>query len=228
MSVHFQRDLNRLNERLLTLSGEVESDVRSAVRAFEDRKEDLARRVVDHAARIHGREVEVEDDCLKILVLHQPVAADLRYVIAALKINQSLERIGNLAVHIAKRGLFLCGQPPLDVPFRLGEMADKAQVMLKKVLDAFVNENGVAAREVCTADGEVDAIHLEILEQAKAAIRRSPSLLEPLLQIMHAARHLERIGDQAASMAEDVIFLVEGRIVRHVKEIPEAKSRTWS
>lgn len=226
MRVHFQRDLDRLNERLLTLSSEVESDVRSAVCAFEERKESIARQVVEHAVRIHGLEVEVEDDCLKILALHQPVAADLRYVIVALKINQSLKRIGNQAVHIAKRGLFLCGQPSLNIPFRLGEMADKAQAMLKKVLDAFVNGNSTAAREVCVEDGEIDTIHREILEQGKASIRQNPSLLEPLLQIMHTSRHLERIADQATNIAEDLIFLIEGRIVRHTKEVSDETGRS--
>jgi phosphate transport system protein len=166
-------------------------------------------------------EVEVEEDCLKILALHQPVAADLRYIIAVLKINQDLERIGDLAVHIAERGLFLCGQPPINIPFRLGEMADKAQAMLKKVLDAFVQLNDVAAHEVCAADGEIDAINRDILQQVKRAMTQNPALFESLLQIMHIARHLERIADHATNIAEDLIYLIQGRIVRHTMDVSD-------
>ncbi len=221
MSAHLQRDVDKLKQQILALSAEVESEVRTAVRAIEDRDEELARQVVDREEQTNITEVDVEDNCLKILALHQPVAADLRYIIAVLKINQTLERIGDLAVHIAKRGLFLCGQPPLNMPFRLGEMADKSQGMLKKVLDAFVNLNDATAHEVCAADNEVDAINRDILKQVKAAVMQNPALLEPLLQIMHIARHLERIADHATNIAEDLIFLVEGRIVRHTQEVSD-------
>ncbi|MEI7435521.1 MAG: phosphate signaling complex protein PhoU [bacterium] len=221
MSVHLQRDVEKLKQQILTMSAEVESEVRMAVRAIEQRDADLARQVIEREEQTNITEVDVEDNCLKILALHQPVAADLRYIIAVLKINQTLERIGDLSVHVAKRGLFLCGQPPLNMPFRLGEMADKSQGMLKKVLDAFVNLNAAAAREVCSADNEVDAINHDILKQVKVAVMQNPALLEPLLQIMHIARHLERIADHATNIAEDLIFLIEGRIVRHTQEVSD-------
>jgi len=221
MREHFQRDVNRLRRRLLALSAEVESDVRAAVRAVEERDEELARQVIDREKRTNVMEVDVEDDCLKILALHQPVAADLRNIIAVLKINQDLERIGDLAVHVAERGQHLCGLPSLGVPFRLGEMADKAQDMLKKVLDAFVGLNVAAAREVCAADCEIDEINRDIYRQVKKMVEQNPSLFEPLLQIMHIARHLERIADHATNIAEDLIFLVEGRIVRHSQEVSD-------
>jgi len=126
MRVHFQRDEDKLKRQILALSAEVENDVRSAVRAVENRDEELARQVVDRESRINAMEVDVEEECLKILALHQPVAGDLRYVISVLKINQDLERIGDLAVHIAEHGLFLCGNANRH-SFRLGEMADKSQ-----------------------------------------------------------------------------------------------------
>ena len=219
MRVHFQRDVDKLKREILALSAEVENDVRSAVRAVEDRDEGLARQVVDREEKVNAMEVDVEEDCLKILALHQPVAGDLRYIISVLKINQDLERIGDLAVHIAERGLFLCRQPPLDIPFRLGEMADKAQAMLKNVLDAFVNANEAAAREVCAADSEIDAINRDILQQVKKAMTQNPALFESLLQVMHISRHLERIADHATNIAEDLIYLIEGRIVRHTQEV---------
>lgn len=221
MRVHFQRDVDRLKQRLLALGAEVENDVRKAVRAVEDRNEQLAREVIDGETRTNAMEVDVEDDCLKILALHQPVAFDLRYIIAVLKIDHDLERIGDLAVHIAERGLFLCGLPSISIPFRLGEMADKVQAMLKTVLDAFVNLDSVAARRVCMADSEIDAMNRAVFEEVKKAVTQNPSLFEPLLQIMHIARHLERIADHATNIAEDLIFLVEGRIVRHTKEVSD-------
>jgi phosphate transport system protein len=213
--------VDRLKRLLLALSAEVETDVRSAVRAVEERDEELARQVVDREERINATEVDVEEECLKILALHQPVAADLRCIVAVLKINQDLERIGDLAVHIAERGLFLCGQPPVNIPFRLGEMADKAQAMLKKVLDAFVSLNDTAAHEVCAADSEIDAINRDIYQQVKKAVVRSPELFEVFLQIMHIARHLERIADHTTNIAEDLIYLIEGRIVRHTAEVSD-------
>ena len=143
----------------------------------------------------------------------------MRYIVAVLKINQDLERIGDLAVHIAERGLFLCQQPRIEIQFRLGIMADKAQAMLKNVLDAFINLDDAAARAVCAADGEIDAIHREIFQQVKTAITGNAQLFEPLLQILHISRHLERIADHATNIAEDLIYLIEGRIVRHTPEV---------
>ena len=221
MRVHLQRDVEKLKRQILALSAEVESDLCTAVRAVESRDEDFARRVVEREAQTNSMEVDVEEECLKILALHQPVAADLRYIIAVLRINQDLERIGDLAVHIAERALFLCGQPPINIPFRLGEMADKAQAMLKKVLDAFVNLNDTAAHEVCAADREIDAINRDIFQQVKKAVTQNPGLFESLLQIMHIARHLERIADHATNIAEDLVYLIEGRIVRHTPEVSD-------
>ncbi|MEI6970568.1 MAG: phosphate signaling complex protein PhoU [bacterium] len=221
MRVHFQRDVDKLKRQILALSAEVENDVRTAVQAIEDRNAELARQVVEREAQTNAMEVDVEEDCLKILALHQPVAADLRYIVAVLKINQDLERIGDLAVHIAERGLFLCEQPPISIPVRLGEMADKTQAMLKNVLDAFVNLNDTAAHKVCGSDSEIDAINREIFQQVKKAVMENPALFESLLQILHISRHLERIADHATNIAEDLIFLIEGRIVRHTQEVSD-------
>lgn len=221
MRVHLQREIEKLKRQILSLSAEVEGDVRAAVRAVEDRDPVGAEAVVARETRTNAMEVDVEEECLKILALHQPVATDLRYIVAVLKINQDLERIGDLAVHIAERGLFLRGQPPITIPFHLGEMADKAQAMLKKVLDAFVNLNDEAAHQVCAADSEIDAINRDIFQQVKKAVTQNPVLFESLLQILHIARHLERIADHATNIAEDLIFLIEGRIVRHTSEVSD-------
>jgi phosphate transport system protein len=216
-----QREIEKLKRQILALSAEVESDVRTAVRAVENRDSALAETVLSREALTNAMEVDVEEECLKILALYQPVAADLRYIVAVLKINHDLERIGDISVHIAERGLFLCQQPKIEVPFRLGHMADKTQAMLKKVLDAFVNMSETAAREVCAEDNEVDEINREIFHQVKQAVIDNPPMFERLLQIMHISRHLERIADHATNIAEDLIYLIEGRIVRHTQEVSD-------
>lgn len=221
MSIHLQRDIEKLKREILAFSAEVEADVRAAVRAVEERDEVAARKVMDRELQTNVMEVDVEEDCLKILALHQPVAGDLRYIVAVLKINQDLERIADLAAHIAERALHLSGQSRIEIPFPIGEMADKAQAMLKKVLDAFVNEDAASAREVCHADSEIDEINHAVFRQVRQAVAGDPSLFEPLLQILHIARHIERIADHATNIAEDLIYLTEGRIVRHTKEVSD-------
>ena len=219
MNIQLQREIEKMKRQILALSAKVENDVRMAVRAADNQDAVLAQDVINREEETNTMEVNVEEECLKILALYQPVASDLRYIIAVLKINQDLERIGDLAVHIAERALFLCQQPRIEIPFRLEQMADKSQGLLKKVLDAFVNLDEPAARAVCAADSEIDDMNKEIFQQVKEAIARNPRLFESLLQIMHISRHLERIGDHATNIAEDLIYLIEGRIVRHTPEV---------
>ena len=200
------------------MSATVEEAVANATSAVETRNAVLAKSVVEHEDLTNAREVDVEEECLKILALHQPVAADLRYLIAVLKINHDLERIGDLAVHIAQGALLLCDMPPIEIPLQLGEMAAKSQQMLTKVLDAFVNVDVAAAREIRLADTELDTLNRDMAIRLKNEMTRRPELLEPLLKLMHIARHLERIGDHATNIAEDLIYLIEGKIVRHIVE----------
>jgi phosphate transport system protein len=215
MRVHFQREIDKLKRQILEMSAEVERAVSESVRAVESRDAVLASSVIEHESRTNAREVDVEEECLKILALHQPVAADLRYLVAVLNINRDLERIGDLAVHIAQGALVLCEMPPVSIPTHLGEMAAKSQQMLKKVLDAFVDVDVAAAREIRLADAELDALNRAMAARLKAEITRNPALLEPLLKLMNIARHLERIGDHATNIAEDLLYLIEGKIVRH-------------
>jgi len=223
MRIHFSRDVEKLKRQFLELGAEVEEDVHTAVRAVEERDPKLAEEALRREDRVNAIEVDVEEECLKILALHQPVAGDLRYIVAVLKINSDLERIGDLAEHIAERAIDLCGLPRVETPLRLDEMADKAQQMLRQVLDAFVNVDTSAAHAVCLADSEVDAINLAISKQVREMIAKNPALTEPLLQILHIARHLERIADHATNIAEDLIYLVEGKIVRHQTEAALAR-----
>lgn len=223
MNIQLQREIEKMKRQILALSAKVENDVRMAVRAADNQDAAMAQDVINREELTNTMEVNVEEECLKILALYQPVASDLRYIIAVLKINQDLERIGDLAVHIAERALFLSHLPRVAIPFRLEQMADKSQGLLKKVLDAFVNLDEPAAREVCAADSEIDNMNQEIFQQVKEAIMKNPQLFESLLQIMHISRHLERIGDHATNIAEDLIYLIEGRIVRHATETFQTK-----
>ena len=219
MRIHLQRDIEKLKRRLLVLSTEVEEAVRQSIRALAERDVALARQVVEREIQTNSMEVDVEEDCLKILALHQPVAGDLRYIIAVLKMDRDLERIADLAAHIAERGLALFDLPALDIPFRLDEMGVKVQFMLKKALDAFVSLNSEAAHEVCAMDGEINAIKKDTFRQVRQAVMEVPQKFDPLMQVMHISRHLERIADHATNIAEDLIYLVEGRIVRHTPEV---------
>lgn len=215
MSVHLQREIEKLKNSLLSLCGLVESQVQLAVQAMEDRDVEAARQVEQRDARVDQREVEVEEECLRILALYQPVAIDLRLIVSALKINNDLERVGDLAVNIAHKAVALVGEAPLEVPFDLGEMAAKAQAMLRDSLDALVRLDPRLAARVCARDDEVDRMKHEVRVEVEKMIEADPRRTRPLLRLLAVSRNLERIADCATNIAEDVIYMVEGRIVRH-------------
>jgi phosphate transport system protein len=215
MSVHLQRAIDQLKKDLLSLCALVEEQTQIAVRALLSRDEELAHEAICRDLEIDQREVEVEEECLKILALHQPVAADLRFIVAALKINNDLERIGDLAVNIARKAItFACG-PPMEIPFDLAGMWDKTQAMLRDSLDCLVNLDPALANAVCARDNEVDALKRAIRLKAEDMIRKNPERAPTLLTLVAVSRNLERVADHASNIAEDVIYMVEGRIVRH-------------
>ena len=218
MSRHLQIETEKLKKAILSLCATVEENVRSAVRAIEERDEALAKEVIRSDVEIDQREVEVEEECLKILALHQPVAIDLRFIVAVLKINSDLERIGDLAVNIAERVSFLASTERVPVPFDFGDMAEKTESMLKRSLDALVNMDSSLARGVCADDDEVDALNRKMYDEVKAAIRESPDRLESLIHFMSVSHDLERIADHATNIAEDVIYMTEAKIIRHRAE----------
>ncbi len=220
MTAHLIHELDQLKRRTFSLVALVEDNLSLAVKAVQRRDEAMALRAVKNDAEVDASEVSVEEECLKILALHQPVAIDLRFLVAVLKLNNDLERIGDLAVNIAERAIFLCALAPVPVPFDFDAMSMKASLMLKKSLDALVNSDVHAAVEVCMADDEVDAINRQMYEQVKSAIREHPEHIDALIHLLSVSRHLERIADHATNIAEDVIYLVEGRIVRHAPEVP--------
>ena len=215
MAKHLQRDLDNLHRDLLALAASVEEAIHKAIRALQRREADPAEQVIAGDSQIDQEENHIEEECLKILALHQPVAVDLRRTTAAMMINIDLERMGDLAEEIAERAIHLAAQPVVPVPDTLQRMTDLTTMMVRHSLDAFVNLSTEEARLVLRMDDEVDRYNTEIIQEVVRAMKRSPDLIEPGLSMFSAVRHLERIADHATNIAEDVVYLVEGEIVRH-------------
>jgi phosphate transport system protein len=213
------REIERLKQELLSLAALVEQRLDNAVRSVQERDLKLADSVIETDSGIDEKEVELEENCLKVLALHQPVAIDLRLIIAVLKINSDLERIGDLAVDIAKRVRDLAKYAPIEKPFDCDEMARRVQAMLQNSLDAFVNLNSDLARSVCADDDAVDNIHSEMYKNIRHALRTQPEYIEVLTSYLSVSRYLERIADHATNIAEDVMYMVDGAIVRHSGDI---------
>jgi phosphate transport system protein len=212
---HLQRDLERLRQSLLRMAALVEETVFQAAHALQRRDMALADKVIAGDDVIDAEENRVEEECLKILALHQPVARDLRLVAAAMMICIDLERMGDLAASIAERALVVVRTPKLPIPDRLPRMTDLTTLMVRQALDSFVNLDTRLARVVGSLDDEVDRYNTQIIRELIDTMRGSPELVEPALSLFSAVRHLERIADHATNIAEDVIYLVEGEIVRH-------------
>jgi phosphate transport system protein len=218
MAKHLQREIENLKKKILSLGARVEMAVHEAIRSIEVRDAVLARKIIEDDIQIDQTEVDVEEECLKILALHQPVAIDLRFIVAVLKINNDLERIGDLAVNIAERASYLAGQPPVNVAFDFAEMSEKTEAMLNKSLDALVNLSSELAHEVCMSDDAVDNMNRQMYLRVQEGIQTNPAHMPSLIHLLSVSRHLERIADHATNIAEDVIYMIEGKIVRHKAE----------
>jgi len=215
MTVHLRREIEKLRRMISSLATRVEENVEKAVTSVIDRDQVLAREVMESDPAIDDKEVEVEEECLKILALHQPVANDLRYIVAVLKMNNDLERIGDLAANIADIGLHLAVVDGLVIPYDLDGLVRRVREMLQKSLDAMMEMNADLAREVGAADDEVDAINRRVYPEVQAAIRKHPEKIDSLIRLLRVSTNLERIADHATNIAEDVIYLVNGEIIRH-------------
>ena len=215
MSKHIQKEFSRLKKKILTLSSVVEENIEKAVRSISTRDILLTEEVFKNEKFVNLCEVEVEEECLKILALYQPVAMDLRFVISVLKINNDLERIGDLAVHIARRSSYLTQEGFTEMPLEFETMEHKTRLMLKNSLDALIELDSSIAVEVCAKDNEINNINKNIYAQVSSRIQESPHNTNYLLHCLSISRHLERIADYATNIAEDVIYMVEGRIIRH-------------
>ena len=215
MAKHFDRELEKLKKKILSLGALVEERVYLAIKAIESRDSDLAKRIIRSDHEIDETEVEVEEECLKILALYQPVAIDLRFIVAVIKINNDLERIADEAVNIAERIQSIAKYPTISFHFDYTEMAEIAAAMLKQSLDALVNLDIDMAFRILTLDDEVDDIQGNAYSQIKQAMREHPEEMTYLINLYLISRHLERVADHATNIAEEVIYLVEGEIVRH-------------
>jgi phosphate transport system protein len=215
MAKQLPRQIDALKQKILFVGTLVEEAIAKAISALINRDRNLANTVIEADEEIDRMEVDVEEEVLKILALYQPVAADLRFVVAVLKINNDLERMGDLARNIAKRAVFLAGCERFDLPVDFRGMANRAQSMVKQSLDALVNSDPSLAQKVRESDDEVDALRSTIEKQIEQQIAHHPDRTDCLMRLSSVARHLERIADMATNIAEDVIYMVEGEIVRH-------------
>ncbi len=218
MSIHLQKDLEHLDKELLILSSMVEDATNRAMLALVDRRLDLARQVMREDDRINHREVLIEEECLKMLALHQPVAADLRFIVAVLKVNNDLERMGDLAVNIAERAAYLATQEPLQVSLDFPKMAEGVRDMVRKSLDALSNMNPRLARHVLSMDDEIDEANRKMFDILQELMHRDSSTIERAVHLLSASRYLERIADLATNIAQDVVYMSEGRLIRHLTE----------
>jgi phosphate transport system protein len=212
---HLQRDLEHLKREVLEMGSLAEEATGRALEALLSGDAELAEAVIDGDTRLDRKEMEVEEECLKILALHQPVAADLRFIVAVLKVNNDLERIGDLAANIAKRAITLARSRKVEPPAELRGMMERVQRMVVSSLDSLVRMDARIAREVLHADESVDAIHKRMYESLQTRMRENPDNIPEYIQILSISRALERIADQSTNVAEDVIFTVEGDLVRH-------------
>ncbi|MCP5021122.1 MAG: phosphate signaling complex protein PhoU [bacterium] len=219
MSKHLHTDLQSLERNLLALGARVEEAVRLSIAALSQKRVDIAEEVIAGDREIDLTEVALEEECLKVLALHQPVAGDLRFVTACMKITNDLERIGDLSVNISRRVRALSKWDPLPVPSLLSEMAEGSTAMVQSAIEAFVNENGEKAREVMRDDDHIDAMHKRCLRDLMDQMKASPESINTLMLYSAVSRHLERIADHATNIAEDVVYMADGDIVRHQREI---------
>jgi len=215
MTKHFVRELEKLKKKILSLGALVEERVYMTIKAIESRDPDLATQIIRSDHEIDETEVEIEEECLKILALYQPLAIDLRFIVAVIKINNDLERIGDEAVNIAERIQSMAKYQNISFHFDYTEMAEIAAAMLKQSLDALVNLDIDTAFRVITMDDKVDNIQSNAYKQIKQAMREHPKEMTFLLNLYLISRHLERVADHATNIAEEVIYLIEGEIIRH-------------
>ena len=212
---HFEDELQTLKNRLLTMGALVEDRVHQAVTALVERRLEVCDTVIGGDREVNDLQIELDDRCLKLLALQQPMASDLRLITAAMKINADLERIGDQAVNIAQNALRILRQPPLRPLLDIPRMADLAEAMTRDSLDAFVRKDPLLARAVLARDDEVDGLKDQVFRVLLTHMMADPGTIERALSLILVSRNLERIADHATNIAEDVIFLVEAREVRH-------------
>jgi phosphate transport system protein len=215
---HFHRELDKIKKMILSLGALVEKRVNEVKQAVEDRDVAIAKKIIQLDHEIDQMEVDIEEECLKIIALHQPVATDLRFLIAVIKINNDLERIGDQVVNIAQRVVSIAKRPTVAYNFDYSVMANKAEAMLRMSLDSLVNQDLDDAIRVLHLDDEVDAIKDEVYDLIKKAIAGGVTDdIGYMINLLLISRHIERLADHATNIAEEVVYMIEGEIVRHGK-----------
>ena len=215
MPRHFHEELEALKQTLLAMGGLVEDQIRHAMQALVDRDDALASEVIERDRQVNTYDVEVDEQCVSLLALYQPAAGDLRFITTAMKIVTDLERIGDQAVNIAQRVLELNREPQLKPYIDLPRMAEQAQRMVKESLDAFVARDTALARQVCGEDSEVDLLKEQIFRELLTFMMEDPRTIPRAIRLILISRFMERVADHATNIAEMVVYLVEGKMVRH-------------
>ena len=218
MSLHLHRDLDKLKKEMLRLGNMVELAINNAFLALNNRDSSYVEEVVTNEEQINEMEVQIEEECLKILALHQPVAVDLRFLVVVLKVNNDLERMGDIAKNIAERAKDLMGSdviPDLGQPMQ--GLPDLVRTMVRSSLDSLVKLDDQLARKIIEMDDEVDQINRDMYAAVKSLVAEQPSVADSAINLLSCSRNMERIGDLATNIAEDVIFVVEGKVVRHAE-----------
>jgi phosphate transport system protein len=216
----FEEQLGQLRTAVLEMGGLVEEQIGQAVRALIQRDEALARATIERDHTVNRFDVEIDDLSLKLLALRQPAARDLRLITTALKITTDLERIGDMATHIAERAIELAGEVPIKPYIDIPRMADVARDMLRRSLDAFVREDTELALSVCLADDTIDQLHEQLFRELLSYMVENPATVSRAMRLLFVSKYLERVGDHATNIAEMVIFMVKGRSIRHLDKLP--------
>jgi len=215
MAVLIQNELDSLKLSLLALSAEVEGRVQQSVLALLGGDVKLAKHIKEGDAQIDNMEIALEEECLKVLALHQPVAHDLRFIISVLKINNDLERVADFAVNIAERAIDLGRVAKIDCPYDIGKMSDLVKDLFRTALDSLMSQNSDLARAAIEKDDHIDAMHRENFAKVKDAIRTDLDMMDELVIYLSISRYFERMGDLATNIAEDVVYQIDGEIIRH-------------
>ncbi len=215
MERHFDEELKELNKQLLRMSAFVEEAISRSVKALVERKDDLAREVIKHEEKINILELEIDELCLRLLALYQPEAIDLRFITSVMKINSDLERVADQAVNIAERAQEIIKQPLLKPLIDIPRMAMLAQKMVKDSIDSLVNKDETLARDVCKRDDEVDNLNDQIFRELLTYMMQDPKAVTRAIELILVGRHLERIADHATNIAEDVIYFLKGKTIKH-------------
>ncbi len=216
----YEEDLKKLREDILYMGGLIEDQIQKAVKSLVDRDSGLAEIIIERDHEVNRLDVDIDDLCIRLLALHQPAGRDLRFITTGLKITTDLERIGDMAVNICERALELNQEPQLKPYIDIPRMAQISQRMIRESLDAFVRENTDLALKVCKDDAEVDDLNAQIFRETISFMIEDPHTINRAMKIGSVSKYLERIADHATNIAEMVVFMVKGKSIRHMKELP--------